>query len=292
MDRQKQIDFHLQKIESLPSLPMVVIDLMRLIENPMTSMSQIEEVISRDQALTLKILRLANSAYYAIPGGAKTIKRAITFLGLNTLKQVAISASIVDAFKKIDSPKFRASEFWRHSFGTAVASETIANYLKVGSADEAFICGLIHDMGKLVLMLIDPEDFLKTCAVASEKGLTFYQAELERETVTHTMLGSLLAKKWKLPLLLQSVIMNHHSAYPKLRNISDPEINQLVDIIFIANQTLHQLNFGNSGYLIKPEYNKDVLSRLQLTVQEDEAWLIKTKTALSKADSMINELMQ
>lgn len=289
-EKQKRLDFALSKIDSIPSLPSVVLELIRLIDNPMSSTGQIEELLSKDQGLTLKALRLANSAYYAIPGGATTLKRAITYLGLNTVKQLVVSASVFDAFKKLDSPKFSLKEFWKHSMGTAIVAESLAKHLK-GSSEEVFICGLIHDLGKLALLMVDKEDLFKTVDFAHENGMTFYQAELERTAPFHTFWGSQLAKKWQLPPLLQAVIKDHHSANPGARGVVTPETNKIIDLIFISNQLVHHLGYGDSGYFVKPELNNDVLVRLNLKWGENENWYLKAKKTLNHADSLVQELL-
>lgn len=290
IDKQKRIEFYLGKIESIPSLPNVVIELIRLIDNPMSSTGQIESLLSKDQGLTLKSLRLANSAYYAIPGGATSLKRAITFLGLNTVKQIVISASVFDAFKKIDSQQFSLMEFWKHSMATAVVSEVIAKHLKMGTSDDIFVCGLIHDMGKLALLMIDKEDFLKTCNYAKLKSISFYHAEMEREAPSHTHWGSVLAKKWQLPQLLQSAIKDHHSPNNKLRSTNIIEINQMLDVVFLANQLAHIFSFGNSGYNIVTPLNPDILSRLNLKLDEKEEWYTKANESLVHAEILVGEL--
>lgn len=292
IDKQKRTDFYLQKIESIPSLPNVVIELIKLIDNPMTSITQIENLLARDQGLTLKALRLANSAYFAIPGGATTLKRAITYLGLNNIKQLVISASVFDAFKKLDSPEFNLQEFWKHSMATAVISEIIAKEIKSQTADEIFVCGLIHDVGKLALLMIDKAEVIETAKFAKEKSLTFYQSELQREAPQHTYWGGVLAKKWKLPPLLQSAIKDHHSTNHNLRTLNNLEINTVIDIVYISNQLVRALAFGNSGYDIQPTLNQDVLNRLNIKHEDKEPWVLKVKESLAHAETLVKELLK
>jgi HD-like signal output (HDOD) protein len=293
VDKQKRMDFYLSKITGIPSLPGIVLELIKLIENPMTSTGQIEKLLSKDQGLTLKALQLANSAYYSIPGGATTLARAITYLGLTTLKQHIIAASVFDAFKSLDSPQFNLVEFWKHSVATAITAELISKHLKMNVSDEIFVCGLIHDMGKLALLMIDKEDFLKTVQLAKEKNLTFYLAEMEREAPSHVYWGGVLAKKWKLPSLLQAAITDHHSANHKLRSAANSiETNQMIDVVFISNQLIHSFGFGNSGYDVKPDASADVLTRLNLKLDEKEEWYIKVQDSLSHADAMVQELLK
>lgn len=291
-DKQKKIEFYLQKIESVPSLPAVVTQIIKLIDNPMTSTGQIEDLMMRDQGISLKALRLANSAYYAVPGGAKTITRAITFLGFNSIKQLVLSSTVFDSFKKLDSPPiFSMIEFWKHSMGTAIVAEKIARYLKISSPEEVFMCGLCHDLGKPALLMIDKDSFLTICTAAKNKNITFYQSELESDVPLHTYLGHLLAKKWRLPDLMLYTIKDHHSVSPNLRSTTDPEINRIIDVVYIANQVVHYLNYGNSGYENKTEVNAEVLSRLGLKLSESEEWLAIVREAILHADSMVHDLV-
>ncbi len=288
-DENKRTEFFLQKIEEIPSLPNVVLELMRLIDNPMTSTRQIEQVLEVDQGLSLKVLKLANSAYYAIPGGATSMKRALTFLGLNTVKQIVVSAAVANQFKKLDSPQFNLTEFWKHSVGVGITAEVIAKHLKIRAPEEAFVCGLVHDLGKLALLMIDKEKFLKTGILANEKNLTFLQAEIELEAPRHAHWGQVLAKKWKLPILLQSAIRDHHVVSHSLRLTPDPESNQIVDIIYISNQWMHHSGFGDSGYKGAEALNPEVLGRLGLK-QEDEQLETKIKESLAHAEPLIKAL--
>ena len=184
--------------------------------------------------------------------------------------------------------------------GTAIAAEALAKKLKFVAPEEVFMCGLIHDVGKLVLLMIDKNEFYETCGIAKEKGLTFNQVELTRDVPLHTHCGQILAKKWALPDLLQFAIRDHHSPNPKLRSSVDPEVNRIVDLIFVSNQILHFLNYGNSGYDVLPNFafdvlpnvNAEVLSRLGLKVTEMDTWMKTVKDSLSHADSMIQDLIK
>lgn len=290
--KNERLEFFLQRIDSIPSLPNIVGELLRLIDNPMVSTRQIEDLLAKDQGLTLRVLRLANSAYYAIPGGAKTLGRAITYLGINAVKQLVISASVIDAFKKLDGPQFSLVEFWKHSFGVAICAEIIGKQVKTPDYEEAFVAGLIHDVGKLALLMIDKETFLASIENAKQKGTSLHQAELDSDGPAHAYWGSVLAKKWKLPPIHQGAIQFHHSPNPKARTGITNEMNSIIDIVFLSNQLIHQLKFGNSGYDAVPELNKEILERIGISADPSQAWLQKVKNDLSHADMMVRELFK
>ncbi len=171
-----------------------------------------------------------------------------------------------------------------------MCSEIISKHIRLSDTDESFICGLIHDVGKLALLMIDKEDFLKTVNAAKEKKISLYQAELETDSPSHSHWGSVLAKKWKLPQLLQSSIQYHHSPNVKSRTGITAESNMIVDVVFVSNQLIHVLKFGNSGYDAIPTIHPEVLQRLNLKLDPNEEWYQKVVKSLDHADTMVREL--
>jgi HD-like signal output (HDOD) protein len=280
----------MSKIETMPSLPTVVMELIKLIDNPMSSVNQVEKLLSKDQGLSLKVLRLANSAYYAVPGGAKTITRAVTFLGYNTVKQIIVSASVFEMFKKLSSDKFDLAAFWKHSVGVAILSEAVAKNLKKSTPEEVFISGLVHDMGKLALLMIDKNDFIETVDFALKNNFDLHKAELERGAPRHTYWGSELAKKWKLPINVQTAIRDHHSLNIKMRMTQDVELNQEVDIVYVANKLIHVAKFGNSGHQMFIEPEQEVMTRLGLV--DKTKWNPWVEEAISNAESFAKILVE
>jgi len=138
-------------IDALPTLPPVIAELTSLLGNPNTSAAQITELVSEDQAMTAKILKLANSAYYGFPSEVATIKQAVVLLGFSSIRDVALSASVVDIFKASlkqqgGRGRFDLVRFWEHSIGVAVASRILAKRLDIAEAEELFVLGLVHDM--------------------------------------------------------------------------------------------------------------------------------------------------
>ncbi len=284
-ERDRRINFYLDKIEGIPSLPTIVMELITLVDNPMASVGQIEELMKKDQGLTLRALRIANSAFYSIPGGCTTLGRAITFLGCNTVKQLVVSAAVCDAFKDLKSEVFDIKEFWRHSVVTAIISQILAKHLDSVVADEVFICGLIHDIGKLALLMVDKEGLEKTYILAREQNLNSIQAEIEGNFPSHAHWGQVLAEKWQLPILIQSTIKDHHSSRHALRMSSDPEINFIVDLVLLANQLGHATGFGNSGYKVKLKFDREVMARVGLSEEDRDQWFQKIKEGIAHAEA-------
>src|SRR5437868_2853828 len=117
------------RLDELPTLPTVVYELSRVINDPMSSTSDVEKIMANDQSLTIKVLKLANSAYYAIPGGVTSLQRAIGYIGYDTINQLVLSASIMKALDAQTSEQFNLNEFWKHAIGVAMAAETTARFV-------------------------------------------------------------------------------------------------------------------------------------------------------------------
>jgi HD-like signal output (HDOD) protein len=139
-----------ESVIGLPTLPTVVSRLIELVDSPRTSAALLARLISADQALTAKVLKLANSAYYGFPREISTVNMAIVVLGFNAVKEMGLSISVFDVFKKTaSSPLFDVAQFWEHSVGCGVAARMLARNYRPAIAGEAFVAGLLHDVGKV-----------------------------------------------------------------------------------------------------------------------------------------------
>lgn len=278
------------KLNDLPTLPVVVQELNRIIADPMSSIKDVEEVMQQDQSLTAKVLTLANSAYYAIPGGVSSLSRAIGFLGFDTLQQLVIAASVFASLSVKNNGDFNMVEFWKHSIGVAIVSEFLAEYIKHPSPSDLFTCGLVHDMGKVAIAILSKDllDQIHNEAIAND--CTFLESERRLEIMNHTKIGFELAKKWKLPAPVQNSILYHHEPRLALRTGISPEMNQYVDIIILSNVLIHVLKFGNSGYDKIPGAPKEVLERLNISTPEIPKIAKSLREPISKADGFLKIL--
>lgn len=278
----------IEKLEELPTLPSIVYELSRLINDPMSSTNDIERVMSDDQSLTSKVLKLANSAYYAIPGGVSNLARAIAHIGFDTIQQLVLAASVLDSLKVDDEGRqFRVPEFWKHSIGVAMAAETIAREVGYKTPADIFTCGLLHDMGKIALLKLEPSVLEQVAIHASMCGVTFYQAEEELDTPPHTWIGMSLAQKWTLPNQIQNVLQYHHEMNANVRGGASPELNQVIDMVALANLLIHALKFGSSGYDHIAPAPKHLFERLSLDQSQLQPLVAKIKKSLLNADGFL-----
>jgi HD-like signal output (HDOD) protein len=154
--REQLVAGAIKEISHIATLPEITLKIVELVENPKSTAQDLHKVISNDPALCTRILKVVNSSFYGLPGQIGSINRAIVMLGLNAVKNIAIAASLAKLFRGGDlTPTFSARELWTHSNVTAAAAKMVANTLRLGLADEAFLAGLIHDIGLMVEMQAD-----------------------------------------------------------------------------------------------------------------------------------------
>jgi putative nucleotidyltransferase with HDIG domain len=239
-----------ESIISLPTLPTVVSKMIELVDNPKTSAASLARLISTDQALTAKILKLANSAYYGFPREISTVNMAIVVLGFNTVKDMGLSLSVFEVFKDAEGGKaFDVSKFWEHSIGCGAASRMVARRVKYRFVGEAFVAGLLHDIGKVILNQYVHKEFVEIIALEASGGLTLEQAEEKIIGTGHPQVGSWLAEKWNLPKIIVESIAFHHDPWEAK---TEPV---LVAIVSVANYLCHLCSIGNSGRAnpVKPD---------------------------------------
>ena len=285
----KKVDHKLmvEKLNELPTLPTIVYELSQAINNPMSSTKTVEKLMEKDQSMTAKVLRLVNSAYYAIPGGVSSLGRAIGFLGFDTVNQLVLSASIIKGLKVQGPSKFDLNQFWVHAVGVAMASETIAKSLKHRIPPDLFTAGLIHDIGKVAMCIIDPEVIAQASTYAAENNTNFFEAEFKLYLPQHTQIGQLLAKKWNLPITIQNVILHHHQVDPLRRSGCTAEMNKIVDTVFLANVLINNLKFGNSGHTAVVDPPAAIMERLGVKTDQLPAILEAIQKSLESAEGFL-----
>jgi len=276
-----------ERLDELPTLPAIVYELSRVINDPMSSTSEVEAIMSNDQAMTTKVLKLANSAYYAIPGGVSSLQRAIAYIGYDAIHQLVLSASIIDALSVKSTADFDLQKFWQHSVGVAMASETIARFVHYKSPSDLFTAGLVHDMGKIAIFIVAPEVLKQTRELALQNNLSLDESEQANSLPRHTVIGHQLAVRWRLPTLLRSVILYHHQRDLALRSGLSSELNNVVDIVYLANLLMHALQFGDSGHRKVLGVPKSLLDRMYLDQEKMKELIAKIRVAIESADGFL-----
>jgi putative nucleotidyltransferase with HDIG domain len=254
---RKLLESAVQKLQQLPTLPVVYQKLQEVMDYQRVSAQQVGMVIEQDQSLASKILKVVNSAYYGFPRRISTISQAVVILGFNEIKHLALSISIIHTMGNNDNATiFNYLNFWRHCIGVAICSGVLSRKIGVTkgcSHEEAFVAGLLHDIGKLVMEQYLHENFLESLRLCNLKNVHFYDAEKMANGFTHEETGEYLLEYWKLPQTLVTAAGFHHS--PDSKSKSFPSYS-VVSIVHIADVISHAIGLGNGGDLFVPPLNQ------------------------------------
>ncbi|NDG83813.1 MAG: HDOD domain-containing protein [Proteobacteria bacterium] len=270
----------IEKIRNLPVLPQVAMRVTERMQSPAATLAEISELIKSDPGLSARVLRLANSSYYSIPGGVSDVSKALQFLGFTTIAQIVLTSSVVGSFKHAGVPEFPLAAFWLHSFAVGQLAEITARSLQLKNPAEAFVGGLLHDVGKLILLEMAPEQLQKTVRLAREKKLSFSEAEKETGGPSHVLLGVELAHHWRLPDSIRFSIENHHAA----------PANREWAVIEWANLHSHVRHLGSSGsHDLHPEAGHEgAQKRLGLTSEGLKNIELQFEREFEKAGAILN----
>lgn len=242
LDIKKVID----KIKELPTLPDVVFKVNEVVNNPNTSASDLEQVISRDQAIAAKVLKLVNSAFYGLPGRVDTLSRAIPLLGFSTVRNIVLSLSMFD-ITPIEN--FDIKAFWRHSFSTSIVARTMAIADGIPEAETFSLAGLLHDLGKVMLIQHYAKEYQKVIDLMNKKKIQFLQAERTLYSIDHAQVGGILGEKWGFPANITASIAFHHNPEPS------GDFIDFVGIIAAAN-VLTQISADDSSFFLMQGYQQ------------------------------------
>jgi HD-like signal output (HDOD) protein len=231
-DPDRLIKSALAKVGEIVTLPEVTVRIISLVDDPKSTARDLHRVIMNDPALSTRVLKVVNSAFYGLPGQVSQLDRAIVLLGLSAIKNIAITASIARLFggHRI-SEEFTARDVWKHSLAVAVATRQFSSLMgRRKQAEEAFLAGLIHDLGLLVERQAFPEQLAEVVRRAAADNRAFCDIETEVIGIDHQALGAALAVRWKFPRTLQVVLGYHH----RIDNLK-PEDSLLPTLVYIAD---------------------------------------------------------
>jgi len=262
-------------IVSMPSLPTTVAKVMEICNNPKTSPTDLDKVISLDPVLMGKVLKLINSAYYGLPNQVTSLVRAIIMLGVNTVKNLALSTAILD--RLADKSGFRALNmegFWRHSLCVGVVAKQIAKKKGVEAQrlDEYFAAGLLHDIGKIPLNNALSEDYIRAMSLADRERIAIHLAEKRDMDIDHAEAGGMIAEAWHLDGPIADAIRYHHDA-----EAHRGQNEAIVLAVAVADYYANREGIGFSGCLYPEKLAPSVFERLGIQ-----------KTWLEEIDAMVS----
>lgn len=270
-------------ISHIATLPEITIKIIELVENPRSTAQDLNKLISNDPALVARILKVVNSAFYGLPGQIGSINRAIVLLGLNAVKNIVIAASLAKLFRggRV-SPHFSAKDLWTHSIAVGVFSKMLVTKINNTLPDEAFLAGLIHDMGILVELQAFREPLVEIAERSTKEETRYIDIEQQLIGVDHQMLGAGLTTKWKFPRSFQFVTGHHHNPMALA-----PDCRWLACVIHVADHICCREGLGYSLTCKGDPLDPAVLAELNLTMETVEELVKALPEALKETEALL-----
>lgn len=265
-ERAESAEQVLSRLDSLPTLAPIAVKLLALTSDTGSAAADVVALLARDQSLTARILSVANNSARTAPGGVKTLDRAVVLVGFATVRSIVLAVKFFEYFgshaQRAESGGFCRAEFWRHSLAVACAARMLAREcpsLRV-PPEEAWIAGLIHDLGKVALHALFPKAYDRIAALAHESRSDIVDCERDVLGVDHTVTGHRLARAWKLPRSYQEAIWLHHLSSDQLP--SSAQSRDLVALIQLADTLAREQHIGRSGNHQIYESSADIAARM------------------------------
>lgn len=267
-------------VKEVPTLPAVYQELFSKMSDPNVSVPQLSEIVSRDQALATKILKLVNSAFYGYKSEINTISRAMVILGFRTVRNATLAISVFDYVREdADDNRFSIDNFWKHSLCTAAICKVLGKHCDVKQQEETFVAGLLHDIGKMIMKKYFEDDFNEVCQYAIENKVSWNEAEGELLSVGHASVAKVVLRSWNFPPSLIEAIQFHHTlssgaSYPKL-----------VALVNVADHIAYLNNMGAPASTVHDGCSEAALTELGITLEQaqsfEEEYMEETKNSLS-----------
>jgi putative nucleotidyltransferase with HDIG domain len=235
----KELESMIMSASDLPTIPVVATKVMQLIENESASAEELAKVVASDPAVAARVLKISNSSFYGCQRQIQTLSHAIMVLGFSTLKSLVVAASVKQVYKPYGLTE---KMLWEHSFGAGLAARVIANSTRLVNEEEAFLGGLFHDIGKIILNSLDNQQFQMVVQKCYNDGMSFLDAEQQVFSYNHAEVGGLVIKKWNFPAILMQAVLKHHSF--DFAEDEDTYQVRLTCVVGLANLFCHKLGMG------------------------------------------------
>lgn len=273
------------KVTEINSLPEITSRIVEVVEDPKATAHDLHEIVKNDPALAAKVLKVVNSAFYGLPSQVASLDRAIVLLGLSAVKNIALAASLSRFFKPDrGNGRFAAKDLWTHSVAVAVCSKMLASAVSQAHAEEAFVAGLVHDMGLLIEWQCFPEK-LESVIERCLKGCPDFCA-VEREVIgaDHEAFGAALSARWKFPPGLRYSISYHHRPM-----VLRPEFRKGVGVVYLADTICCQNEFGFHLTAAHQGVDDELLATVGLTEERINEVLDGLPDQIKEAERIFNE---
>jgi len=248
-ERRQKSELALSNVYNLPAMSATMLEVSKLLDDPSTNTAVLSKIIGKDQGLSTKILSIANSPLYGLTRKVSTIDFAILIIGYQDIKNIVVALTMVDSFRNKSDKYLDQNSFWMHSMLSGTASKRVAEDLGFRIGSEAFVAGLLHDLGLPVMHKFFKSEFEDIVNDFKENEVPILEAEIKYLGMDHQEIGNFLATKWSLPEHLSSSILYHH------KPSNAPEEDVLTSIVHLVDYMTQKLEVG--GYYLDQGYELD-----------------------------------
>ncbi|MCA8971719.1 MAG: HDOD domain-containing protein [Planctomycetes bacterium] len=265
MTQTERLDELISSTVTIPTIPSTLAEIQKIVNDPDGSAAEAAEVIVKDPAIASKVLRLANSSIYALRVPVSDIQHAVCILGLKILKNLVVQATVLENFQGRGGEALSANWLWDHSLKTARAARGLAGLIPDDPGielEEAYTAGLLHDIGKVLLMEAEGDSFLRAVTLSRLKKVPLYESEMDIFGFTHASVGSVLAERWNMSATLCTAIGKHHDAD------LDPKVDGAAFLLQFANTMAHSVSSNALCYHTDADIDEEKLASFGLDDSE------------------------
>lgn len=283
---RQDIRDRVKKIDGLPSFPSTHIEILKLAKSDEASSEDIAEKIKLDPSLLATVFKLVNSSYYGFTKKVDALKLAVTLLGVEEIANLVMAAQIFEKLGRYTGGAgFDLKAFWRHAVGTAFISRALAKKLQA-ETESAFLAGMLHDLGKVVLDRCFPEYYQQVIEQVRSENIPIVQAESDILGLTHADVGGQLATEWKFSAKYLNVILYHHAPGENRR------FQRLTCLVHIADILCRKFGYGSGGDSVVPEIDPVAIDRFSLGSRGMGILMEAAEKDLQDADSFVSALAE
>lgn len=278
-EKKLHLEEVVRRIKDLPTLPAVAQEMLNDLDDDEASLDTICEKVALDQALAAKTLRLANSSFYGANSKVVTIQQAVSMLGMKSVKNLIRISIVANSFPSTQCEGFDYTGFWRHSVATAICAELVSRKLQL-KHDFAFTAGLLHDIGRLVLVTRFPTEYAQVLQYQVMHQCELLQAEQDVLGADHVIAGFVLAMHWQFSDAIQDAIRGHHEP-------DDPSLNSIAAIVHVANAIVHALDLAHDELESVPHISQFAWDSIALTEHEFHEIFRETELRFEALDQIV-----
>lgn len=264
-NKRKKTKLVLSNVYNLPAMSSTMTEVSKMLDDPTTNTATLSKMIGKDQGIATKILSIANSPLYGLRRRVSTIDFAILVIGFIEIKNIILALSMMESFKNKTDKYMDQRQFWMHSILTGTAAKKIAEDRKCYKGGEAFVAGLLHDLGIPVIHKYFHSTFIEIVKKAQDGNEAFLEAEYENLAYTHQDIGKFLAEKWNLPANLCDVISAHH----KPSKLVNKDEKVLTSVVHLADYMTQKLEIGDFYWDQNYQFDKSVIETLNFKNEEE-----------------------